>query len=72
MGILWENTTPSTELPRDFCAGFGSLQLGVVLVIIIITVEPLFYELPNNDVLLYPMKIKSTEFIYYIKTSKQR
>ena len=27
-----ENTTPSTELPRDFCAGIGPLQLGVVLV----------------------------------------
>ena len=24
--------TPSTELPRDFCAGIGPLQLGVVLV----------------------------------------
>ena len=24
-------TTPSTELPRDFCAGIGPLQLGVVL-----------------------------------------
>ena len=30
--IVWENTTPSTELPRDFCAGTGPLQLGVVLV----------------------------------------
>ena len=29
---MWENTTPSTELPRDFCAGIGPLQLGVVLV----------------------------------------
>ena len=28
---MWENTTP-TELPRDFCAGIGPLQLGVVLV----------------------------------------
>ena len=27
------NTTPSTELPRDFCAGIDPLQLGVVLVI---------------------------------------
>ena len=27
------NTTPSTELPRDFCAGMGPLQLGVVLVL---------------------------------------
>ena len=32
MGIVWENTTPSTELPRDFCARIGPLQLGVVLV----------------------------------------
>ena len=29
---MWENTTPSTELPRDFCAGIGPLHLGVVLV----------------------------------------
>ena len=28
---MWENTTPSTELPRDFCAGIGPLQLAVVL-----------------------------------------
>ena len=26
---------PGTELPRDFCAGIGPLQLGVVLVIFI-------------------------------------
>ena len=32
LGIVWENTTPSTELPSDFCAGSGPLQLGVVLV----------------------------------------
>ena len=29
---MWENTTPSTELLRDFCAGIGTLQLGVVLI----------------------------------------
>ena len=32
---MWENTTPSTESPRDICAGSGPLQLGVVLVSII-------------------------------------
>ena len=32
MGIVWENTTPSTESPCGFCAGIGPLQLGVVLV----------------------------------------
>ena len=26
------HSTPSTELPRDFCAGIGRLQLGAVLV----------------------------------------
>ena len=26
-----ENTTPSTELSRDLCAGIGPLQLGVVV-----------------------------------------
>ena len=29
---MQENNTPSTELPRDFCAWIGPLQLGVVLV----------------------------------------
>ena len=33
MGIVWENTTPSTELSRDFSARIGPLQLGVVLVL---------------------------------------
>ena len=33
MDIVWENSTPSTELPLDFCAGIGPLQLGVVLVL---------------------------------------
>ena len=32
LGIVLEDTTPSTELPHDFCAGIGPLQLGVVLV----------------------------------------
>ena len=32
MGIVWENMIPSTELPLDFCAGIGPLQLGGVLV----------------------------------------
>ena len=30
---MWENTAPSTELPRDFCAGIGPLQLRIVLVL---------------------------------------
>ena len=29
---MWENITPSTELPRDLYSGIGPLQLGVVLV----------------------------------------
>ena len=33
LGIVWEDTTPCTELPKDFCAGIGPLQLGVVLVL---------------------------------------
>ena len=37
---MWENTTPSTELPRDFSAGIGPLQLGVVLVNIIDSLLP--------------------------------
>ena len=27
-----ENMAPGTEFARDFCAGIGPLQLGVVLV----------------------------------------
>ena len=34
--------TPSTELPRDFCAGIGPLQLGVVLVYLLIKIHSLF------------------------------
>ena len=30
---MWENTTPSTELPLNFCAEIGPLQVGVVLVL---------------------------------------
>ena len=30
---------PGTEFARDFCAGIGPLQLGVVLVIIIIIIN---------------------------------
>ena len=37
LGIVWENMTPGTELPRDFCAGIGPLQLGVVLVCLCFT-----------------------------------
>ena len=29
---MWKNTTSSTELSRDFCAGISPLQLGIVLV----------------------------------------
>merc|ERR1711923_416921 len=32
--IRWENTAPGTEFARDFCAGIGPLQLGVVLVFV--------------------------------------
>ena len=38
LAIVWENTTPSTELPRDFSSGIGPLQLGVVLVLVSFTV----------------------------------
>ena len=41
LGIVWGNMTPSTELPRDFCAGIGPPQLGVVLVFV------LFYTMHN-------------------------
>ena len=47
----WENTTPSTELPRDFCAGIGPLQLGVVLVLFL-----------SKSKLVYPLQV----FLNYI------
>ena len=47
---MWENTTPSTELPRDFYAGIGPLQLGVVLVFIIIK-EPMSVQIPKHKYL---------------------
>ena len=31
-GIRWKNTGHGTEFARNFCAGIGPLQLGVVLV----------------------------------------
>ena len=34
LGVMWENSSPGTELSRIFCAGIGPLQLGVVLVFI--------------------------------------
>ena len=35
---------PGTEFAHDFCAGIGPLQLGVVLVIIIIHMNVLFFS----------------------------
>ena len=48
---MWGNTTPSTELPRDFCAGIGPPQLGVVLVLlpvstVVLSGESLFGDHP--------------------------
>ena len=41
---------PSTELPRDFCAGIGPLQLSVVLVILLYSMT--FCRFPNYTVSL--------------------
>ena len=35
---MWENTAPGTEFAYGFCAGIGPLQLGVALVLIILTI----------------------------------
>ena len=45
---MWENTTPSTELPRDHCAGIGPLQLGVVLVGLLIVAWAILNILINT------------------------
>ena len=37
--ITWENVAPGTEFARDFCAGIGPLQLGVVRVFIKFAIE---------------------------------
>ena len=47
---------PSTELPRDFCAGIGPLQLGVVLVFL------LFFFKPNTSTSLIS---KGKLLLYY-------
>ena len=51
LGIMWGNTTPSTELPRDFCAGIGSPQLGIVLVYLklILQCHTDLHSLVQND-----------------------
>ena len=48
---MWENTTPSTELPRDVCPGIGLLQLGVVLLFTIYLntyIQPHSYTLKHT------------------------
>ena len=47
---MCENTTPSTELPRDFCAGIGPLQLGVVLVHLYFIILVTFWKNPLNTI----------------------
>ena len=70
---MWENTTPSPELPRDFCAGIGPLQLGVVLVVFFINMLMIklcilisfyFFSLINTINLFYHNEVY---FIYFIK-----
>ena len=53
---MLENTTPSTELRRYFCAGIGSLQLDVVLVFI-------RFNLIANTILQLPHRHKKI-FLY--------
>ena len=69
-GIVRENTTPGSEIPRIFCARIGPLQLGVVLVILIkhescvwvclFTFSEAFLE-DKHSVSTIP----STEYIFY-------
>ena len=58
MGIVWKNTTSSTVLSCDFCAGNGPLQLGVVLV-----GNRLFY-FRKKHIWTYSSKIKVPQFPY--------
>ena len=59
--IRWENIAPGNEFARDFCAGIGPLQLGVVLVISKIQIAN------NNNLfsLTSTRLIKENNFQYY-------
>ena len=49
---MWENTTPCTELPRDFYAEIGPLQLGVVLLVHSFMLSTFFFKLdPLTDII---------------------
>ena len=54
--IRWENMASGTELARDFCAGIGPLQLGVVLVSFFII---FLWASQNHQRTIVPSKISS-------------
>ena len=66
---MWKNTTPCTELPRDFCAGIGPLQLGVVLVFfrINIIISRIFHPLKLVYVTLEVLCKKNGPFHQHLK-----
>ena len=68
---MWENTTPSTELPRDFYAGIDPLQLGVVLVVHFIS--NIFF---NNLLALFaaglPRSTCQCQYKLAIETAKEK
>ena len=65
---MWENTTPSTELPRDFCAGIGPLQLGVVLVktffyMYYAPTWPMFMNRFKGSIKIFTLKLWTEEYV---------
>ena len=60
---MCENTTPGPELPRDFCAGIGPLQLGVVLVLDYLYLRPTLFI--NSPYMLWYLAVHGVLTIEY-------
>ena len=54
---MGENTAPSTEFPRIFCAGIGPLQLGVVLLSIFIKITRHTTTIEGGIIMTTPLVI---------------
>ena len=58
---MWENTILGTEFTRNFYAGIGPLQLGVVLVSLMIMLLIILPKNQNDIYLYFRSRSKSTE-----------
>ena len=50
---------PGTEFARNFCAGIGPLQLGVVLVISIVSVGKKYTKMISHMLWLYQYSLQT-------------